>query len=63
MKVIYKDVEENEIYAREMRAKLARANQRTASIPIIDVMGQILVGFEPRALDRAVEAAKNSKTL
>ena len=63
VKVIYKDVEENEIYAREMRAKLARANQRTASIPIIDVMGQILVGFEPRALDRAVEAAKNSKTL
>lgn len=63
VKVVYKDVEESEVFAREMKEKLARVNKRTASIPIIDVMGQILVGFEPRALDRAVEAAKNSQTL
>jgi hypothetical protein len=27
------------------------------------VMGQILVGFSPPALDRAIEAAKNTKPL
>ncbi len=63
VKVVYKDVEASEIYNREMKTKLERHNLRSASIPIIDIMGQILVGFDPRALDRAVEAAKNSKTL
>ncbi len=61
--VVHKDIEENEVAAREMKAKLARAHMPSASIPVIDVMGQILVGFSPRALERAIESAQNAKTL
>lgn len=61
--VIDKDIEANEVAAGEMRQKLARAGRSGASIPVIDVMGQILVGFSPQALDRAIEAAKKAKPL
>ena len=61
--VVDKDIEANEVAANEMRQKLARAGRGGASIPVIDVMGQILVGFSPAALDRAIEAAKNTKPL
>lgn len=63
VKVVYKDIEENPLAAQEMKEKLQRKGMPSASIPIIDVMGQLLVGFDPRALDRAVEAARNAKTL
>ena len=61
--VIDKDIEANEVAANEMRQKLARAGRGGASIPVIDVMGQIMVGFSPSQLDRAIEAAKNTKPL
>jgi glutaredoxin len=61
--VIDKDIEANEVAANEMRQKLARAGRGGASIPVIDVMGQIMVGFSPSQLDRAIEAAKNAKPL
>lgn len=61
--VVKKDVEESEAAAAEMRAKLERAGLRGASIPVIDVMGRVLVGFSPSALDRALEAAGGSKPL
>ena len=61
--VIKKDIEESEAAAQEMKQKLARAGMAGASIPVIDVMGRILVGFSPGALDRAVQAAQQSKTL
>lgn len=61
--VIKKDIEENEAAASEMRQKLTRAGMGGASIPVIDIMGRILVGFSPPALDRALEAARGTKTL
>ena len=61
--VIKKDIEENEAAAGEMRQKLARAGMGGASIPVIDIMGRILVGFSPSALDRALDAARGTKTL
>lgn len=61
--VIKKDIEENEAAANEMKQKLARAGMGGASIPVIDIMGRILVGFSPPALDRALEAARGTKTL
>lgn len=61
--VIKKDIEESEAAAREMKQKLSRAGMGGASIPVIDVMGRILVGFSPPALDRAVQAAQQSKSL
>lgn len=61
--VVKKDIEENEAAASEMKRKLERAGMAGASIPVIDVMGRILVGFSPPALDRAVEAARAIKPL
>jgi glutaredoxin len=55
--VIEKDIEKDPGAEAEMRAKLARAGIRTGSIPIIDVKGKILVGYEPHALDQAVAGA------
>jgi glutaredoxin len=63
VKVVEKDIEASQAAASELRTKLDRANMSGASIPIIDVMGRLLVGFSPRALDRAIEAARNTKTL
>jgi hypothetical protein len=45
-----------------MARKLARAGQRGAAIPVIDVGGQILVGFDPRALDDALRRAQAAGT-
>jgi glutaredoxin len=61
--VIDKDIDENEVAAAEMRQKLARAGRSGSSIPVIDLMGQILVGFSPMALDQAIEAARSAKPL
>ncbi len=64
VKVVEKNVEEDPLAQREMQTKLTRANlPGTASIPIIDVGGRILVGFSPPALQRAVKAAQNTKSL
>lgn len=61
--VVEKDVDADEAAQAEMQKKLERVKMQGASIPVIDVMGQILVGFSPRALERAVETARNAKTL
>jgi glutaredoxin len=61
--VVDKDIEENEVAAAEMRQKLARAGRSGSSIPVIDIMGQIMVGFSPMALDQAIEAARTAKPL
>ena len=61
--VVDKDIEENPVAAAEMRQKLARAGRAGSSIPVIDLMGQILVGFSPMALDQAIESARSAKPL
>jgi glutaredoxin len=61
--VIQKDIEESEAAQAEMRQKLERAGRGGASIPVIDVMGQILIGYSPSALDRAIQAAQAAKPL
>ncbi|MBK7579518.1 MAG: NrdH-redoxin [Myxococcales bacterium] len=61
--VAEKDVDADESAQAEMKKKLERVKMPGASIPVIDVMGQILVGYSPQALERAVESARNAKTL
>lgn len=61
--VIVKDVEESPEAAAEMRQKLEKSGQRGGSIPVIDVRGQILVGYSRRELDRALAKAASSTVL
>jgi len=51
---IEKDVEKDEGAADEMRGKLKRAGLRGGSIPVIDVRGHILIGFDPRSIEDAL---------
>ncbi|MBS2020504.1 MAG: glutaredoxin family protein [Deltaproteobacteria bacterium] len=50
------DIEEDPSKAKEMQEKLARAGKRGGSIPVIDVRGTILVGFDPNAVEQALAA-------
>jgi glutaredoxin len=61
--VIEKDIEQDPAAQSEMQAKLARAGVHGGSIPVIDVRGKILIGFEPHALDAAVRGASAAVTL
>ena len=61
--VIKKDIEANEVAADEMRKKLERVGRSGASIPVIDIMGQIQVGFSPAALEQAIASARGAKGL
>jgi glutaredoxin len=48
------DVEKEPQAAAEMRSKLRRAGLRDGSIPVIDVRGHIMVGFDPRSIESAL---------
>ncbi|RYZ06045.1 MAG: NrdH-redoxin [Myxococcales bacterium] len=61
--VIKKDIDQNEVAADEMRRKLEKAGRGGASIPVIDIMGQLQVGFSPAALEQALERARSAKGL
>ncbi len=57
VRVVYKDIEQDREAQREMSKKLARAGLAGGQIPVIDVGGQVLVGFDPAALDAALAKA------
>jgi len=56
--VTKKDVEEDDAALKEMQAKLKKINRPNAQIPIIDVAGQILVGFNKDRLNAAIKKAR-----
>ena len=58
--VTKKNIEQSRAAQAEMQEKLARANRAGASIPVIDVMGRIFVGYSPGPLKQAVDAAKHA---
>jgi glutaredoxin len=58
--VTKKNIEESRAAQAEMQQKLARANRAGSSIPVIDVMGRIFVGYSPSSLRQAVEAARQA---
>lgn len=62
--VTRQDIEKNPLAQAELERKLTQANlPRTAQIPIIDIGGQLLVGFAPGAVDRALRAAQGHAPL
>ncbi len=54
---VEKDVEKDPGAAREMQQKLARNGLRAGSIPVIDVRGRVMVGFNAGEVDSALGAA------
>jgi glutaredoxin len=52
---VLKDIEEDRGAAREMRTKLEAAGMRGGSIPVIDVHGKILIGFDAGQINRALK--------
>lgn len=54
---VEKDIEADPNAAREMRTKLASVRKPGGSIPVIDVGGRILVGFDPKGIDRAIKGS------
>jgi glutaredoxin len=61
VRVTKKNIEESRAAQAEMQQKLARAQRSGSSIPVIDVMGRILIGYSPGSLKQAVEAAKQAR--
>lgn len=51
---VEKDIEKDPQAAREMQRKLRSAGLRAGSIPIIDVRGKVMVGFNPQEVDDAL---------
>lgn len=51
---VEKDIEKDPQAAREMQAKLRRAGMRSGSIPVIDVRGKVMVGFNAGAIEDAL---------
>ena len=53
---VEKDVEKDPSAAREMQQKLEKRGLRTGSIPVLDVRGKVVVGFNPAEVDEALGA-------
>jgi glutaredoxin len=54
---VEKDVEKDSGAASEMQQKLARNGLRAGSIPVIDVRGKVMVGFNPQEVESALGEA------
>jgi glutaredoxin len=51
---VEKDIEKDAVAAREMQDKLAKNGLRGGSIPVIDVRGKVMVGFNAAEIDGAL---------
>lgn len=51
---VEKDIEKDAEAAREMQAKLAKSGLRAGSIPVIDVRGHVMVGFNAAQIEGAL---------
>jgi glutaredoxin len=51
---VEKDVEKDPSAEREMQEKLARNGLRGGSIPVLDVRGKVMIGFNPSEVDAAL---------
>lgn len=52
-----KDIEKDAVAAREMQGKLRQAGLPGGSIPVIDVHGKVMVGFNAAEIDQALGTA------
>jgi glutaredoxin len=61
VKVDKKNIEKDPVAAQAMREKLKKVGQPGASIPVIDIAGQVVVGFSAKVLERLVDHARGKK--
>ena len=54
---VEKDIEADNGAAAEMQGKLAKIGQRGGSIPVLDIRGRVMVGFNPHQVDDALGQA------
>jgi len=54
---VEKNIEKDPAAAREMQGKLAKSGLRAGSIPVIDVRGRVMVGFNAAEIDGALGQA------
>ncbi len=54
---VEKDIEADDGAAAEMQGKLAKIGQRGGSIPVLDIRGRVMVGFNPHQVDDALGQA------
>ena len=54
---VEKDIEADNGAAAEMQSKLAKIGQRGGSIPVLDIRGRVMVGFNSRQVDDALGQA------
>jgi glutaredoxin len=52
VKYVAKDIEKDSAAAGELRAKAEQKHVKTGSVPIIDVRGELLVGFDRNRLEQ-----------
>ena len=50
-----KDVEKDERAAAEMQRKMRRANMSLGGVPVIDAMGELMLGFDERRLSKLLK--------
>lgn len=55
VKYTFKDVDKDPGASSELHGKLAKARMQEGSIPVIDIGGRLLVGYDAGAIDRAIE--------
>ena len=61
IKFVEKDVDKSSVVQAELQSKFAKARiPPTSSIPVTEINGRLIVGFNPQAVDSALAAAKNS---
>jgi len=64
VKYVEKDVDKSSVTQAELQAKFARSHTPpTSSIPVTEINGRLIVGFNPSALDSAIAAAQGSRSL
>ncbi|MSP23681.1 MAG: glutaredoxin family protein [Myxococcales bacterium] len=56
-KITYYDIEQEPERGRELQRKLRAAKRSGGSIPVVDIQGTLVVGYNPRAIDQALAKA------
>ncbi len=61
IKYIEKDVDKSSVIQAELQSKFAKAHvPPTSSIPVTDINGRLIVGFNPQAVDAAIAAGPSA---